>query len=95
MAIVQARLSAYADGSNKLLDSAIEFFLAVRLRLPRKPPSTAELINWLQALDANKAPHDQDVKHDARILRATLAALAKTREDAEELDRLVKTAVGD
>jgi MoxR-like ATPase len=92
--IVQARLDAFADGSNPLLDSALELFLSVRSQLTRKPPSTAELINWLQALKAHGARSDRKVEDDPKILRATLAALAKTKEDAEELDRLVKARVG-
>ena len=92
--IVQARLGAFADGSNTLLDSAIDFFLEVRTQLTHKPPSTAELINWLQALKAHGMTGAQSVVSNPRAFRATVSALAKTKQDAEELERLVKTKVG-
>ena len=92
--IVEARLGAFADGSSKLLDSALEFFLQVRTQLTHKPPSTAELINWLQALRANGV-RGETIESNPKALRATVSVLAKTRPDAEELERLVKAKLKD
>jgi MoxR-like ATPase len=92
--IVQARLGAFADGSSNLLDSAIAFFLQVRQRLTHKPPSTAELINWLQALRAHGVVANQSIESAPRAVRATVSTLAKTRQDGEELDRLVAQKFG-
>lgn len=93
--IVDARLGAYSDGTNKLLDSAIDFFLEVRAKLTHKPPSTAELINWLQSLKAHGMQGGQTIESNPKALRATVSVLAKTRPDAEELERLVKTKLKD
>jgi MoxR-like ATPase len=94
VSIVESRLGAFADGSNALLDSALDFFLEVRTRLTRKPPSTAELINWLQSLKAHGFSGSQNILDNPTALRASLTALAKTKDDSEELERLVKAKLG-
>lgn len=92
--IVEARLGAFADGTSPLLDSAIDFFLEVRKQLTHKPPSTAELINWLQALRAHGMTGAQSIQSNPGALRATVSALAKTKEDFKELERLVTPKAG-
>jgi len=77
------------QGHTRLLDSALDFFLRLRGLNLRKPPSTAELINWLQALEQWGAQPNQTLRDCAVPMRKTLSTLAKTREDVEELERFV------
>jgi MoxR-like ATPase len=92
--IVRSRVSGFRDGSGRLLDSALDFFLELRKQGLRKPPSTAELINWLQAMAEGGAALDHPIGAQRPVLDASLSALAKTREDAEDLARFVKTYLG-
>lgn len=91
--IVQARLPAFKDGARALLDTGIDFFLDLRKQNLRKPPSTAELINWLQIMVERGAAPDRPIKDkDSReAIERGLSALAKTREDADDLASFVKT----
>jgi MoxR-like ATPase len=86
VAIVASRLPTFRDGARPLLDSAIELFLDVRKNL-RRPPSTAELINWLQALREYGAVPEKPVAASPEALRKSASTLAKTREDVDELER--------
>jgi MoxR-like ATPase len=92
--IVQARLPAFKDGASALLDSGLDFFLALRKQNLRKLPSTAELINWLQMLAQHGAPRDKPLTASRDALDRSFSALAKTREDAEELSGFIKTYFG-
>jgi MoxR-like ATPase len=85
--IVQTRLAAYRAGETPLLKSALDLFVDVRASGVRKP-STAELLNWLQAIEASGVK--QDAKVTADTAERTLSTLAKTVTDTEELRRLVK-----
>jgi MoxR-like ATPase len=85
--IVQTRLAAFQAGESPLLKSALDLFVDVRASGVRKP-STAELLNWLQAIDASGVK--QDAKVTAETAERTLSTLAKTVTDTEELRRLVK-----
>jgi MoxR-like ATPase len=90
--IVQTRLAAYRDGETPLLKSALDLFVDVRASGVRKP-STAELLNWLQAIEASGVK--QDSKVTATTAERTLSTLAKTVTDTEELRRLVKAKLAD
>lgn len=87
--IVQSRLEGFADGSGKLLESAIDFFLKLRERNLRKPPSTAELLNFLQTLAQHGAQPDQALIASSDALRASLSTLGKTREDLEDISAFI------
>lgn len=84
--IVHARLPALKDGASPLLDSALDLFLDLRRagRL-RKPPSTAELLNWIQALVAHGAAPDKPLAQSGDALRRSASTLAKTLDDVNEL----------
>ena len=87
--IVQSRLEGFADGSSRLLASAIEFFLKLRERNLRKAPSTAELLNFLQTLRQHGAQPGQPLTASPSALRASLSTLAKTREDLEDISAFI------
>ncbi|MEO8628660.1 MAG: MoxR family ATPase [Betaproteobacteria bacterium] len=87
--IVQARLSAFRDGTSALLDSGLDFFLKVREQNLRKPPSTAELINWLQVMVEHGAPANQPLKSSRAAMGKCLSTLAKNKEDVDELAAFV------
>lgn len=85
--ILHARLPALRDGASPLLDSALELFFELRRAGLRKSPSTAELINWLQALLACGAAPERALKDSAEALRRSTSTLVKTQDDAAELAR--------
>lgn len=87
--IVHARLPALKDGARPLLDSALAFFLELREAGMRKPPSTAELLNWLQAMVGYGATPSRPLKESREALRRSLSTLAKTQDDASELTSLL------
>ncbi len=94
VAIIQGRLDGFKDGSSVLLDSAIDLFLEIRKQNLRKPPSTAELLNWLHVLVEGGAAQDQSVVASPAALRASLSTLAKVREDADEIMEFVRGRLG-
>jgi MoxR-like ATPase len=72
------------------LDSALEFFLKIRSLELRKPPATAELINWVQALEQWGVAAGQSLRQSHESLKKSVSTLAKTREDFDELSRFVE-----
>ena len=92
--IVQSRLPALAQGGSALLVSAVEFFVEFRKLGLRKPPSTAELINWVQILVNAGANPDKPLAASPEALLRSLSALAKTDDDTEALAGFVKTTLG-
>lgn len=93
--IVHARLPALAQGASPLLDSALQFFIEFRKQGLRKPPSTAELINWLQIMVHAGANAGKPLKASRDALAKSLGALAKTDDDTEALAGFVKSQLGD
>ncbi|MBW8844318.1 MAG: MoxR family ATPase [Burkholderiales bacterium] len=83
--IVHARLPTFKDGARALLDDALKFFIEQRDAGMRKPPSTAELLNWLQAMVSHGANPAAPLKDSADAVRRSLSTLAKTQDDAAEL----------
>ncbi len=88
--IAAKRIETYKIGS-PLLDDATDLF--TRLRAPtrgmRKPPGTAELLNWLHVLrqsgiDVSATLHD----HEA-TLRLSLSTLSKNKEDQQIANRMI------
>lgn len=83
--IIEARLPALKDGASPLLDDALALFLELRQADLRKPPSTAELINWLQTMVSYGAEPSKPLKASADALRRSASTLAKTQDDATAL----------
>ncbi len=68
-----------------LLDSGLDFFEEVRGLDLRKPPSTAELLNWFQTLEKSGVPVTAKIREVPEALRTSLSALAKTKDDRDNL----------
>jgi MoxR-like ATPase len=68
-----------------LVQQALEFFYRLRELEPhlRKPPATAELLNWLTALKEDGADPDAALKKQPTYARRTIAALLKSHDDLE------------
>ena len=82
--IIISRLAAFRDPGSPLLNEGIEFFEGLRGRHLHKPPSTAELINWLHAMVRSGAQADQPLRKCQLIAERTLSALAKAERDVED-----------
>lgn len=85
--IVRARIGQGSDYSNEVL---IQHFLAVRDKVKRKPPATAELIAWLHILELHhfmdqKVDFNQLNNNQKDILRISYSVLAKTQEDLADI----------
>jgi MoxR-like ATPase len=68
-----------------LVSQALDFFYQLRDLEPRlrKPPATAELLNWLVALDEDGATRDTPLKKQSEYASRTITALLKTQEDLQ------------
>jgi MoxR-like ATPase len=87
--IVRTRLPELADGTRPLLDSALDFFVELREAGLHKAPSTAELLNFLQAIVQFGAQPSKPLRSWADALRRSASTLAKTQDDAAEVARRV------
>ncbi|WP_413935835.1 AAA family ATPase [Nitrospira sp. BLG_1] len=85
--IIRSRLPGIGATQNNsvLLDSALDFFREVRDLELKKPPSTAELLNWLQTLEHYGVEQNRKVSEAPEPLRKSLSTLAKTQEDRDYL----------
>lgn len=90
--IVRSRLPSIGatQDNSVLLDSALDFFREVRDLELRKPPSTAELLNWLQTLEHYGVEQSSNVAEAPESLKKSLSTLAKTQEDREYLTTWVQ-----
>ncbi len=90
--IVRNRIPGVSPGQKNsfLLDSGLDFFHAVRGLDLRKPPSTAELLNWLQTLEGYGVKPDMKVTEARELLDKSLSTLAKTQEDLKNLTNWVE-----
>jgi MoxR-like ATPase len=90
--IVRKRLPgiSHIHESSLLLDSGLDFFYEVQKLGLRKPPSTAELLNWLQTLEGYKVEPTMKVIDAPEPLRKSLSTLAKTQEDLANLTAWVE-----
>jgi MoxR-like ATPase len=80
--IVVRRLPGFGAGQ-PLLNDSIAFFRSLRddgAGLTKKP-STAELLNWLDALQGAGANPMRSLRSQAALARACVRALAKTEDD--------------
>jgi len=68
-----------------LVSQALDFFYQLRDLEPRlrKPPATAELLNWLVALDEDGTKRDTPLKKQSEYASRTITALLKTQEDLQ------------
>lgn len=82
--------SLTAATAEPLVGSAVMLFQEIRGAGLRKPPSTAELLNWVQTLIARGAVLTQPVAAMGPTLLCTTCVLAKTRDDADTLERFMK-----
>lgn len=84
-AIVQARLGADGDFGHAKLEHALDHFEEIRTLNLRKPPATAELLEWLSVLRM----HDVDVRNprpgERDLVAVTYSILAKSRQDLDML----------
>jgi MoxR-like ATPase len=106
MAIILQRLGPFLDeiGNNFMVDfkehysHALKLFHLIREKSTVKPPSTSELLDWLKVLhleniikdniDANNIEFLPPARKKA--LQLSLYTLVKTKEDLEEIEKLLK-----
>lgn len=89
--IIRGRVSGYADPNHPFLDSAVDFFVELRRVGLNKPPSTAELINWVRVLPELSGIRPRHLaEHSAEVLVDSLAALVKFRDDLAPASRFVE-----
>jgi MoxR-like ATPase len=93
MQIVQSRLEQFRGDEKALLRTALDFFQELREGGLRKPPSSAELINWLNVLTRRGVELDCEIAAADGQLQATLPTLIKTREDLEAVRRIAEEYV--
>lgn len=93
--IVLARLQWMNLPGQPLLNDAIGFFCVLRGAQPelRKPPGTAELLNWITALRHFGARPELPLSGQIAEAAATLGTLAKLAEDQERVLALFKSWV--
>ena len=82
-----------------LANDALDFFFTVREADLDKPPTTAELVQWIQMLQARRWSNGQLKAESAKLadvpleeLQASLGALAKTKEDLRKVQDLAAAA---
>ena len=70
---------------SRLVSDALGFFYRIRAVEPRlrKPPATAELLNWLVAMREDGASRDDSLREKPEYARRTIATLVKTHEDLQ------------
>ncbi len=83
--IVASRLRDSLKPDSPLLEDAIGFFWMVRepQHALRKPPATAELLNWVQSMVDRGADPDKPVRDDDLLVSASTVTLFKTKADQE------------
>jgi len=86
-AIIQNRLESSVNFTSKMFESAITHFEKIRSLPLKKKPATAECLAWLQVLQRLNIDVDNLKPGEAEVLAFSYAALAKTKEDMELLER--------
>ncbi len=93
--ILNAKVGGYSDAEMKVLIQHFEEIRGGKLVKMRKNPATAELINWVALLQqanfsaAKVEDTDSLSKAEKELLLASYSVLAKSKEDLNELKRLV------
>lgn len=88
--IVVSRLGDLISSDSLLLSEAMAFFLALREADTglRRPPGTAELLNWLSALLEFGCRTNEALKSQAELVSKALSTLSKIQEDQARLRQL-------
>lgn len=91
--IVASRLEGFRPQS-PLLTDALDLFRRLRggeqgVRL-RKPPSTAELLDWLQALQRRDLGDEDRLTANKEVVEQTLCALVKVGDDLDQAARFLQ-----
>jgi MoxR-like ATPase len=86
--IARSRLTFNGHFSDAMLDDAIEHFQDIRGLNLRKPPATAELLEWINVLQYHGIDPGSDDPAHRDLLAITYTVLAKSRQDRETLQRL-------
>lgn len=94
--IVRAKSKATKRYENHL-DKIVEFFLNIRGQGVRKPPATAELLNWMESLNGRGVDWDELDKGDKEMrlkLEETLPVLVKNTNDFHTTKENIKNYFG-
>jgi len=88
--IVAKRLGEFSGQSSELLSSSLDLFFKLREQSTqlRKPPATAELLDWLIAMRSLIGEEDRGFSE--ALVSSTLSALVKTAEDQERASNVVE-----
>jgi len=88
--IILARLGEFSGSHSPLLSSALDLFFRLRDQGShlRKKPATVELLDWLLAL--RSLPEGSSGALSEPLVTRTLSSLAKTAEDQEKAEEIVK-----
>jgi MoxR-like ATPase len=76
-----------------LLQSVVRFFSEVRLADLSKPPSTAELIEWVSYLIQSGVHATQELKSVPSLVHESLGLLAKSAEDLAAVSELASAKI--
>ncbi len=91
--IVLERVGGFAGSQTPLMKEALTLFSLLRDKQRRhwdKIPATAELINWLTVLHKNGADFEKPLRVQPELLKKSLSALVKSRDDQEYIADLVE-----
>ncbi len=88
--IVASRLRDDLKPDSPLLDDAISFFWMIRepRHALRKPPATAELLNWVQSMVDRGGDPNSSIRNDDALVGASAVTLFKTKAD-QDLARIL------
>ena len=90
-AIVSMRLGSYVSGASAFIDDALDFFFALR-EVPgglHKPPSTAEMLDWVITLKKLEPERENPLARRTLIWR-TLSTLIKTTADHDKVRDVIQ-----
>jgi MoxR-like ATPase len=88
--IIAKRLGEFSGQSSELLNSSLDLFFKLREQSTqlRKPPATAELLDWLIAMRSLIGEEDRGFSE--ALVYSTLSTLVKTAEDQERASKVVE-----
>lgn len=89
--IVSNRLGSYVSGTSSFIDDALDFFFTLREASNnlRKPPSTAEMLNWMLTVKSMAPDKDNPLARRTLVWR-TMSSLIKTTPDYEKAREIVQ-----
>ena len=98
--IVAQHLPSFSGSSSRLLQESLAIFNLLRQQPLSRSPGTAELLDWLSALITPPAdfPSSASLRaawaSDADVVRHTLNALLKAKEDFERAETVLRAEYG-